>query len=160
MQRWNHDGVTERCRMRGDEAARVRAWAQRLRQRDIKACHLVPFSSVLIIYWLRTDREKRKHIFVRLIFRRVLRSWLIWCQYRFYFNPQLTSIANEKAFKSTAACWIQYTFLVALFLPFSSIFLRRDSFCDDFILIQVQRIDVSENMRSTAAMHLTFKPNI
>ena len=52
-------------------------------------------------------------------------------------------------------------------LFFSFIFINFPSFDEipfraiDFILIQVQRIDVSENMRSTAAMHLTIcKPNI
>ncbi len=53
-------------------------------------------------------------------------------------------------------------------LLFSSIFINFPSFDeipfrDDFILIdvQVQRNDVSENVRSTAAMHLTIcKPNI
>ncbi len=60
-------------------------------------------------------------------FRRALR-WLIRLQYRIYFNPQFTSITNEKAFKSKSACWIQYTFSIALFLPFSLIFLRSTRF--------------------------------
>ncbi len=51
-------------------------------------------------------------------------------------------------------------------LFFFHIFINFPSFDEipfraiDFILIQVQRKDVSENMRSTAAMHPTIKPNI
>jgi hypothetical protein len=93
--------------------------------------------------------------------------WLIRLQYRIYFNPQFHVDHKWEGLQVKVSLLNPiYLFDCSCFLSFSLFFHRSTRF--HFALLhrfhldqydQVQRIDVSENMRSTAAMHLTIKPN-